>query len=459
MEEDLYNIVDEIVREYCTCSEKCIGIGNPNITSLVKKVKTNVSNCNELLSRSITLEPETILKSFVTLRLLVKRNSSYYLGLKGFENSRFVWANVQKISDKHIKSAFWMFRKGIVDSIITSLISSGNVRVFSTGSVKLSSDYDITLSGNTNKIFQIMHTFNARINEMFSDNSASLFDTNLYGRGFIQYIPNNFLTTHLCGTRFYYIPYRPDYEASQLVWGLLHCFKSLVEVYLRPDADLIWREITSSKVKNTQSFAEDVIVLFDYLQNQDVGYIDILRHNTFNDLIKSNDIQETNVSKMDYISLSNYYANEAYYTYGAFMDVVVNQQMCNINANNTGSSPTLARDDTYYDGVELDTDIKYHSLLDNLAFYLVHPSEKYLKRINSILKETDTGSAGTGDIDSNYKFLLDTLNTKRKSAIEKIQKVIVDYVSRVEYTRVPMLLFADNKYVFKKFGPLRRTSL
>ena len=69
----------------------------------------------------------------------------------------------------------------------------------------------------------------------------------------------------------------------------------------------------------------------------------------------------------NYISLVNYYGVETYYTRGAFLDVVVNQQSCNLNVDKNVSK---VNKDGYLD-----------SFIENCSDYCLHDfKEKYKKR-------------------------------------------------------------------------------
>lgn len=92
------------------------------------------------------------------------------------------------------------------------------------------------------------------------------------------------------------------------------------------------------------------------------------RSNMDNDIYGRLIYQSSNIIKKynmnNYLSLVNYFGNETYYTRGAFIDVVVNQQML----KDTNIIP-------------LDEDDYINSFIENISDYVYHGfKEKYLKR-------------------------------------------------------------------------------
>lgn len=98
--------------------------------------------------------------------------------------------------------------------------------------------------------------------------------------------------------------------------------------------------------------------------------INILYENHLSDYcINKDDIQI--ISEHELIALTNFYGTETYYTRGAFLDTVVNQQML------SGKEE---------EGLKLE-DIEYiTSILENAGFFLVHNTKsKYIIRVQKTL--------------------------------------------------------------------------
>ena len=120
--------------------------------------------------------------------------------------------------------------------------------------------------------------------------------------------------------------------------------------------------------------AHDILI---FLRNRDssiVNYNNLFKmENIFkkkyieslSDLMENSDIEL--LALHDYISIINFYGTETYFTRGAFIDIVINKQMC----NNDNFVP-----------LEL-TQIDYiTSILENAGFFFTHSNK--LKYINSV---------------------------------------------------------------------------
>ena len=101
------------------------------------------------------------------------------------------------------------------------------------------------------------------------------------------------------------------------------------------------------------------------------------------------------------LSFTNFFGSETYYTRGAFIDVVVNQQM--LKNNNI---------------IPLDTNAYLDSFIENLSDYLLHDFNfKYLKRADNalyniiILNNDKVKSIQYDDFSKNYcKKIIDTVD-------------------------------------------------
>lgn len=408
--------MSRIATEYCECSEDCLVLG----TSAV--VLKN-SKCKQIMSKS-SYTYNDIIGDFAKLGLT---NSSFGKLKNG---KKFTWENVRKIKSELHKKVFWAFRKGIVDSVISSLLTGSSVTAHSVGSVKISSDYDITLFGDSRRIGWIIKQFDVIIKDLFLKDAATLFDTNLYARGFIQFTPLEL--SSVCNNEiFYYSPFTDADIQSQFVWALLHCFRSLVTVYSRESVDMLWDEIRN---KDNKAYIDGVAGIYDLLENQDLAYIDIINldnpfemitanlHNSHESLEGSSNRGGGAFSNFDVISLTNYYASEAYYSYGAFMDVVVNQQMCKQPKQTTLNTETIP----------MNIHTITQSILDNLAFFMVHPVEKYKNRIRRTRFYQDVDFTLVTPSGATFAEYTESVSTTRAAVIEMITNIVNEYCKQFE---------------------------
>jgi hypothetical protein len=409
--EKLRTFIDYIIVNFCqgkVCDNLKKSVGN-EITSLVG---------NGEISRDLPTTNEVFVK-FLATGIMTKIDEKYYIVGDDIVNKnltiqmyntlghrRLSWINIQRIGEKYtatesleilklvqlIKWAFWAFRKGIVDSMISNLLDD-KVKAYGTGSTNITSDYDITLSGANKSVFSVINNFTRVFKNLFLETSGDLFDTNLYGKSFIKYKDEEGFVGIKCkGNDVFYKKYNSSCNKSQFIWALLHCFRSIHTVYGRELTDILWDELEKSNAAN-RMFVKASSQLFDYLENQNINYMDTLAND---EILKYADIHKV-IQEFDNISLSNYYANEAYYTYGAFVDVVVNQQICSTST------------------VPMNIHTRTQSILDNLGFYILHPVEKYAKRINRNLESfTLTEQEGTK---SGFDKSLDDIVSKRRQAI------------------------------------------
>ena len=345
---------------YCECENSCFI--PDNFVPTVPDVKKITQNCSMITISEDTeidyLERIKIaLGLFKSLGLLQFKNNKYYIS----PTIKLTWINLHKqdISNE-TKGLYWLFRKLVVNSIIQSIlqiIDTTNVYVYSVGSVKLTSDYDLTIYGDKMSIVLIIRQFNRIFSDIFNMPSSIIFDTNIYGSSFIFFDKNPFVTAHkTCDKRFYYVTESSTYTNSQFKWGLIHLYKSYHTLFGNTNT-LIWK--TFEKNNEISKYIESVAEIYDYLNNSDTVYEEILLKD------------EPDILKMaDNISLSNYFANESYFTRGAFLDIVVNNQMC----KNVGIIDLTVHDYT-------------QSIIENTAFWLLHvENTKYPIRVKNALE-------------------------------------------------------------------------
>ena len=279
----------------------------------------------------------------------------YYL----YNGNVFNWQNCSELADPR----FWYFRKAIVDLVIKAGLRPG-ARVFSVGSTKLTSHYDLTVYANPKDTMEIIESFNQQIQSIFNNTSSIIFDTNLYGKGFIEFTEQKGYKKLQCGpSKFYYIPDSKLFHNSQVIWTLvklIQCSSSALgstlsgKVYMQLGGSLDLLEAARSRLQ----FLQQRVVTYEQLLGLENDFVSFYKQN------------ERPLALTDYISMVNFYGTETYYTRGAFMDTVVKTQMCKGK------------------GVKLDPVDILCSVIENAAFFFTHnEKEKYLVRVEKGLSK------------------------------------------------------------------------
>lgn len=275
------------------------------------------------------------------------------------------------------KVLFWFFRKGIVDCIIQSHNIEWKTRCIavSSGSKKLTSDYDITVYGLCSSKLPI--DFENKVKQIFSETSQKVFDTNVYSSSFIDMVEpekKEWYYSESCGVyNFWYLKSTLLMSSNQHVWAAI---KLCENMYFENVLQEIM--IRDKKDSSGLSSKEKVTLLIEIINIAD----------TFKNAKKSKNkslpVQPTLLSKYaqvsedqtefsDVISIINYLGSETYYTRGAFLDVVVNQQMCK------GTDK------------HIDPETLIDSFLENLAdFCTYHGKEKYKDRSLNAAQHLDS---------------------------------------------------------------------
>jgi hypothetical protein len=336
---------------------------------------------------------ETIIRFFESYKFLTVQNSGIYL-LE--THKRLTWINIQNITMDDIpefirteceisfpgdsvvditKAMFWMFRKSIVDVLISTVKDIDTIAL-SVGSTNLSSDYDITLYGKYKDSSKIIKKFEKELYILFNDKAANVFDTNVYGVAFIKITKDPFTPQTevpnlnkliwsdniLCNDKeVKYLNTSDNISDTQFVWNLVKIFK-----YIDTQQENIRKHLynTLAMINNKKLF--DISETLYNALNKDLDYSDMIE--SFTEFSKKfKDFDELLVIT-NYISLVNFYGNETYFTRGAFLNVVVGQ-MCKDTLN-------LSENDLIQSGIE------------NLTELIIHPSKvKYLNRAKTALKK------------------------------------------------------------------------
>ena len=322
-----------------------------------------------------------------------------------------------------IKSLFWYFRKVVVDSIVSDIIMLNDlvVKAMSVGSTKLTSDYDITLDGTYNKNSRVIRRFDMFVEVLFMDDSESVFDTNIYGVSFIKgkdtdvetpidgtlkeeeqnmnvMVNKAFGTVHEnCGKFNYILSTDKDFIISQHIWALVKILLRLKKIQ-EHDEKLyaLCLDELSKELGDNLYFSSAKQFMNKYESNVN-NYEKTV--NFASKFLKNVNDENSKYYVSNFISYVNYNGSETYLTNGAFLDVVVNNQMCQ-NKNI----------------VKLDVNSYLDSFIENLSDLITHyHKEKYLDRAkNALYKmlEIDKG------LEENINYVLININN-----IQEIQTI------------------------------------
>lgn len=416
----LHRFMEYIFENCCNCTEKecIISITEkylPEYYDLIKMkyMKKNIKMCSQInkiykLKDSLlenTLEgfdiPVYLLEEFKSFNLLNIKNGKYYL-LNSY--SKLTWKNIKGISEKmaenyiidnpknaisifnyfniskiyskseikiniftiHLKIIFWYLRKGIIDTLVGTIIHKNNysVNALSVGSTNLESDYDITLYGNFDDTYKVINNFKNIFKDLFENKSSYIFDTNLYGVSFIKQeieedkkgtlTCNNFNFTTTKSTELI------EQKICQHIWALIKFINSLNtiresnELLYEMLSDIIVNNLKDSNISKLLQIAEDFINVFE---SNTSNYDKIIKY-----LIHIDDSEINN-----FISFINYNGQETYFTRGAFIDIVVNNQMCKNEI------------------VKLSENEILDSFIENVSDLMIHYNKsKYIDRIKKI---------------------------------------------------------------------------
>jgi hypothetical protein len=419
---EVHNFLDNFFRyvltDICNCVEKECTILNMqkqlpklyekyfNILSVPKKT----SHCNQIsIEKNVSHSAfqqftkievvDIILSDMKKLKLLSQHKGKYYL-LNSYK--RFSWKNIQHLNNNddakylieytkiyksiciffggnefilYMKCIFWFLRKIVVDSIVSNVINNADTIAISVGSTKIDSDYDVTLYGKYVDIYKVIHRFNNKFQMIFNETSDIIFDTNVYGASFIK-LNSKSDGKRMCGDKeFEYIPLSSDNEKiAQHVWAFVKLLIRLEDILKHNDIlyDLLKSSINvSSAYSSLLSAAEEFTNKYD----PSPDYYDKIVL-----LLKDKDNSDENISFNNYISFVNYNGSETYFTRGAFLDIVVNQQMCGKSLDKI----LLSKHDYFDSFIENVADLMYHYHKDK---YTIR-AQTALTRIMEIEKNT-----------------------------------------------------------------------
>ena len=354
-----------VYNNICQCFNQCIDLN-----------KLTFKNKQQVCSKIIYEENDEIfydniisnaIDFFIKYGIIIKNGVKYYLTEN---NMKLTWDNIKSINDEKMKKVLWLFRKLVVDCLLKSLLkSNSNLQVFSVGSTNLSSDYDITLYGDDQDKIDIIEGFNNKFYKIFSESSSVVFDTNIYGKAYIAFSENDFGingSSIKCNNQiFYYL--RNGNGNSQLCWALVKYISDVRDSFGEYMYNDLMNFMKSKLDNNLLNFA---IIIRRSLKNKDenFNYEKMLKYQ--NKVVKFYKKSDELTGYNDYISLVNFFGIETYFTRGAFLDIVVNGQMC---GNET---------------IELSEVDLLCSIFENAGFFFNHNNKtKYFIRVNKTIKK------------------------------------------------------------------------
>lgn len=416
---DLKHFLDYVMRDCCACVEKeCVITGmkttaptlfqnyienkthNVNISKSCSVIGDTIIQTKEFQDLDEPMIIDKIIELFEAFGLLSYNAtlSRYYL-LNG--NKRLSWKNIKQLDRKYIlpfinafpssyveiyktfnnihpeqwevekfvvyvKYLFWYFRKAIVDTITRYIVRDTQVTAISVGSTNVDSDYDITLYGNNHNVFKTINAFNTKVMSLFNTEPDIVFDTNMYGVSFIKSGEE-----YQCGSnKFALVKTKSVSEESvvlQNVWGVIKVVSKLNEVQKTDEGlyELLFNTLQSS---NNSNFLTMLQIAEMFVNKYEPS------HDLYDKIVRAMEtIDADSEEYLNYISFVNYNGLETYFTMGAFINVVVNGQMCRDQPQQT---------------VPLTVHEYYDSAIENIADLMVHYNkEKYLLRAKQSVRK------------------------------------------------------------------------
>ena len=430
MQTAVESFITVIAKKYCSINDfiDTTGITNPDILAMLSRIKQKLTMTPDT---TVSVDSISVLKSFGLIKetkakeLILDKHLRPINVILTFSNeSTISWDIIRKLDNttavslfgrgnlpfEWIQVVFWFWRKEFVDNILSRF--TYNVEYcesISSGSVKLTSDYDITLYGPcAPKVAKEITVFFKTI--FGNTTSGFVFDTNIYYSSFIRYhlpqelIHANFYTLHYsCKNKPFYV-LNSGSPSDQHIWASMKLILAIEKLGIE---DFSFSLLPENKQ-----------VLFNHIQD--------LAKELVSDRKSGNDILECTINLMqtfpmsvsDYtnrLSLVNFKNPETYYTRGAFLHVVVNEQMCS-------ASP-----------LELDQHAYLDSCIENFAEYIQHFSStsktaKYKKRLLVGLKQVDNGNNYNNIKDALEK--IDDLDTSTKK-IQAIKPIIYYFLDMI----------------------------
>ncbi len=161
--------------------------------------------------------------------------------------------------------------------------------------------------------------------------------------------------------------------------------------------------------------------VLDYLRNSDLDYLKLLANeNRLEEYIlpeyKLTDDETYLLKHTDFVSLVNFFGDETYYSRGAFLDIVVNNQMCK-----------------NVESIELNVNDYICSIIENVGFFFIHNDNgKYFERVVQSL--TNLNKFEKFNTKLNKKFnKIKKYNIQRDTLICEIKELKLKTCQKYEY--------------------------
>ena len=396
-----------IYSNYCQCIKQCLDMeGFINKNPISGYIAQPI--CHQIIITDSDKKKESsydndilfALNYLIKKQILIRSNKKFYINTND-NKLKLRWENIKlyenfkdKNEDKQI--LLWLLRKLVVDAILKKILlkysnpGENFCDIYSVGSTNMTSDYDVSLYGDDNNKVIIINEFQQLFKKYFTEESSIVFDTNIYGKAYIYYGKNTKFDKNIViqsdktTPAFYYLQFNIEgigdtfNPNSQLMWGIIKFLKDLSEGF----DEKIYNEYVQHLQKLDYKIIDKAVYTLKFLLNQDeekINYSSVMSMSKdigsiYKDKYKDNKDILSNIDILiehDIIALVSFYGLETYYTRGAFLDVVVNQQMLSEQPVNK---------------IEL-SEIEYiTSILENAGFYLVHNTKsKYIIRVYKTL--------------------------------------------------------------------------
>jgi hypothetical protein len=480
-----------IYTNYCQCISQCLNMDkymNPQSIKpqpICSKIMITNDNKESSYDNDILFALNYLIKN----NILIRSGKKFYIKSNNNLNLKLRWENIKlsenfNNSDKNeTQELLWLLRKLVVDALLKKILlkyskpGEAFCDIYSVGSTNVTSDYDVSLYGNDDNKVIIINEFQKLFKKYFTEDSSIVFDTNIYGKSYIYYgenskfSPDIIVESNNTTPNFYYMKFNIENKdninlnpKSQLMWGIIKFLKDLSEGF----DEKIYNEYTQWLQEKLDFYIFDqATYTLKFLLNQDEEQINessIMSkakqigsiYNT--NIIKSykdNNIDKESINQNidiliehDIIALVSFYGLETYYTRGAFLDIVVNQQM-------------LSKQTEYI--IQL-SDIEYiTSILENAGFYLVHNTKskyiirvvKTLKKLNSLINEDtlqnnkDKLQNNKGKLQKNQDDLINIINLFNINKDTNIETFVEDtksYCSFIKNTNNEIDISNCHKY-------------
>jgi len=478
---DHYTFKIYIYTNYCQCISQCLNMDKHINPQSIKPqpICSKIMITNENKESSYDNDILFALNYLIKNNILIRSGKKFYIKSNNNLNLKLRWENIKlsenfNNSDKNeTQELLWLLRKLVVDALLKKILlkyskpGEAFCDIYSVGSTNVTSDYDVSLYGDDDNKVIIINEFQKLFKKYFTEDSSIVFDTNIYGKSYIYYGENSkfsqgiILKSDNTTPNFYYMKFNIENKdnsnlnpKSQLMWGIIKFLKDLSEGF----DEKIYNEYTQWLQKKLKFYIFDkATYTLKFLLNQDEEQIN--ESSIMSKAKQIGSIYNTNFSKSyndnidiliehDIIALVLFYGLETYYTRGAFLDIVVNQQMLSKQTENI---------------IQL-SDIEYiTSILENAGFYLVHNTKskyiirvvKTLKKLNSLINE-DTLQNNKDKLQNNNDKLqnnqddllkiINSFNTKNNDDIENFVENTKNYCSLINDTSEKIDISNCHKY-------------